>query len=120
MSKRARLGKGTKGQSSSSSVPMIKERVLNLGVFDNDAHQMNYNTILTRSIHSRTIIDWAFLVEQGLERGFFKSIHYDPFSRPQWRNLFLINKPVYRELTREFFATFEFGSFTSRTNPRHV
>ncbi|GJT01517.1 hypothetical protein Tco_0822686 [Tanacetum coccineum] len=53
---------------------------------------MNYNTLLTHSIHSGTVIDWAFLSKQGLER----------------------------ELACEVFARFEFRAFTSRTNPKHV
>ncbi|GJR72215.1 hypothetical protein Tco_0084580 [Tanacetum coccineum] len=83
---------GPKGQSSSSHDPSIEERGRNLGAFNNDTHQMNYDTLLTRSIHSGTIIDWIFLTEQGLEK----------------------------ELARKFFTTFEFGAFTSRTNPMHV
>ncbi|GJS92002.1 hypothetical protein Tco_0774638 [Tanacetum coccineum] len=45
-----------------------------------------------------TVINWSLFVDNGLERGFFESIHIDPFFGPQWANLFRINEPVYYEL----------------------
>ncbi|GJZ92246.1 hypothetical protein Tco_0664311 [Tanacetum coccineum] len=49
---------------------------------------------------------------------FFDSISTDPFFRLQWENLFRINELVYRELVREFFATYEFRASTRKNNPR--
>ncbi|GKA51659.1 hypothetical protein Tco_0744855 [Tanacetum coccineum] len=120
ISKRATSGKNTKGQSSSSHEPTIEERVRNSGAFDNDTHEMNYNALVLRSIHSRAVIDWSFLAENGLERGFFESIHSDPFSGPHWSNLFLINELVYRELVQELFSTFELEVVAFRNNPEHA
>nr|GEW04744.1 hypothetical protein [Tanacetum cinerariifolium] len=83
VSKRARSGKSTMGQSSSSHEPTIEEKVYDLGVFVNNAHQMNYNALTTCFIHSGNVIDWSFIAKHGLERGFFESINSDPFSGPQ-------------------------------------
>nr|GEU86528.1 hypothetical protein [Tanacetum cinerariifolium] len=47
----------------------------------------------------------------------FKCSNYDDFVGPQWANLFQTNEPVYQELVREFFASFEFNEYHSRTNP---
>nr|GEX55290.1 hypothetical protein [Tanacetum cinerariifolium] len=38
----------------------------------------------------------------------------DPFSGPQWGNLFRVNEPIYRELARELFASFEFEASACR------
>ncbi|GJV31825.1 hypothetical protein Tco_1392225 [Tanacetum coccineum] len=54
------------------------------------------------------------------ERGFFESINTDPFSGPQWVDLFLINEPVYRELVHEFFGSIKFETVASRYDPEHV
>ncbi|GJR04071.1 hypothetical protein Tco_0527055 [Tanacetum coccineum] len=81
---------------------------------------MDYNSLITRSIYHGTVIDWSFLAEHGLERGFLESINSDPFSRTQWANLFRINEPVYRELVREFFASIELEVIACRNNPEHV
>nr|GEU82476.1 hypothetical protein [Tanacetum cinerariifolium] len=48
---------------------------------------------------------------------FFQSINRDDFAWTQWVNLFQTNEPVYQELVREFFASFEFKEYHSRTNP---
>ncbi|GKB56971.1 hypothetical protein Tco_1076314 [Tanacetum coccineum] len=98
----------------------MEEHVRNLEAFDNNTHQMNYNSLVLRSIHSGTIIDWSFLADNGLERGFFKSIHFDPFSGTQWANLFRINEPIYQELVRVFFATFELEVVSGINNPQHA
>ncbi|GJS54643.1 hypothetical protein Tco_0628005 [Tanacetum coccineum] len=37
-----------------------------------------------------------------------------PFLQPQWVNLFQTNENVYRELVREFFASFEFDASPCR------
>ncbi|GJU52708.1 reverse transcriptase domain-containing protein [Tanacetum coccineum] len=55
-----------------------------------------------------------FLSKKGLAQSFFNSINTNNFSGPQWVNLFQINKPIFRELVREFFASFEFGSSPCR------
>ncbi|GJV22724.1 hypothetical protein Tco_1375419 [Tanacetum coccineum] len=49
-----------------------------------DTHQGHYDTILRRSIHPGSVIDWPFLTTQGLSRNFFDSISIDAFTRPQW------------------------------------
>nr|GEV04986.1 zinc finger, CCHC-type [Tanacetum cinerariifolium] len=61
-----------------------------------------------------------FLATHGLVREFFDSINTDPFTGPQWANLFQIHEPVYHELVREFFASFEFKSTSCRYNSAHV
>nr|GEZ68170.1 hypothetical protein [Tanacetum cinerariifolium] len=91
-----------------------KKGFVKFEVFDNETYQMNYHALSTCSIHSRTVIDWSFFAEHVLGRGLFESINTDPFYRPQWVNLFRINKPVYRELVREFFAFIEFKAVASR------
>ncbi|GKB85941.1 zinc finger, CCHC-type containing protein [Tanacetum coccineum] len=55
-------------------------------------------TIERHPIHSGDVIDWEFLARQNLDQAFFNSISTDPFSGPQWGNLFHVNEPVYREL----------------------
>nr|GEZ12569.1 hypothetical protein [Tanacetum cinerariifolium] len=45
MSKRARTERSTKGQTSSSQEPSIKDKVCEFEVFDNDTHQGYYDTI---------------------------------------------------------------------------
>ncbi|GJV88910.1 hypothetical protein Tco_1532848 [Tanacetum coccineum] len=60
MSKRARTGKGTRGQASSSQEPTIKDKVCKFGVFDNDTHQGYYDTFSRHPIHPESVIDWAF------------------------------------------------------------
>ncbi|GJY41869.1 hypothetical protein Tco_0429139 [Tanacetum coccineum] len=56
----------------------------------------------------------SFFVQHGLANDFFESINNDPFSGPQWVNLFQIHELVYRELVREFFALFEFKDYASK------
>ncbi|GJV97489.1 hypothetical protein Tco_1549066 [Tanacetum coccineum] len=72
------------------------------------------------SIEKKDIIDWDFLASQGLAQAFFKSINKDPFFGPQWVNLFQTNENVYRELVREFFASFEFDASPCRYDPNHL
>ncbi|GJZ48763.1 zinc finger, CCHC-type containing protein [Tanacetum coccineum] len=108
MSKRQRI---TRGQSSLSQEVSIEEKVRRLGV-----HQLNYETLARRPIHSGDVIDWEFLAPQNLDQAFFNSISTDPFSGPQWGNLFRVNEPVYQELVREFFASFEFDASPCREN----
>nr|GEX51395.1 hypothetical protein [Tanacetum cinerariifolium] len=67
-----------------------------------------------RPIHSKDVIDWEFLARQNLDQAFFNSISTDPFSRPQWGNIFCVNELVYWELVREFFASFEFDTSLCR------
>ncbi|GJW94251.1 hypothetical protein Tco_0173923 [Tanacetum coccineum] len=80
MRKRARHGKNTRGQSSSSQEISLEDKIRKFRVFDNDAQQMHYDTLATRYIHSRSFIDWALLAKHGLYGNFFESIHSDPFS----------------------------------------
>ncbi|GKC33449.1 hypothetical protein Tco_1040743 [Tanacetum coccineum] len=49
MSKRQR---STRGQSSSSQEVSIEEKVRRLGVFENSTHQLRYDTLTRRPIHS--------------------------------------------------------------------
>ncbi|GJY56254.1 hypothetical protein Tco_0455369 [Tanacetum coccineum] len=87
MSKRAR---STRGQASSSRKETTEEKVRKFGLFDNRNHQMNYNNLAGRSIHSTDVV-----------------------------NLFQINEPIFRELVREFFASFEFDASPCRYEPLH-
>ncbi|GJZ40765.1 hypothetical protein Tco_0587651, partial [Tanacetum coccineum] len=50
---------------------------------------------------------------------FFNFINTDTFSGPQWVKLFQINEPIFRELVREFFASFEFDASPCRYEPLH-
>ncbi|GJS91162.1 hypothetical protein Tco_0773798 [Tanacetum coccineum] len=114
MSKRAR---STRGYASSSHNETMEEKVCKFILFDNEDHQMNYNTLAGCSIHSEDVVDWEFLSNKGLAQSFFDSINTDPFSGPQWANLFQINEPIFRELAREFFASFEFDATPYRYDP---
>ncbi|GJW75739.1 retrotransposon ORF1 [Tanacetum coccineum] len=49
---------------------------------------------MKRPIHPGDVIDWEFLANQGLARSFLNSINTDPFSGPQWMNLFQISEPI--------------------------
>ncbi|GJZ18278.1 hypothetical protein Tco_0554401 [Tanacetum coccineum] len=80
---------------------------------------MHHDNLIGRSIHSGDVVDWEFLSNKGLAQSFFDSINTDPFSRPQWVNLFQINEPVFCELVCEFFASFEFDSSPYRYDPLH-
>ncbi|GJX93131.1 hypothetical protein Tco_0347717 [Tanacetum coccineum] len=80
---------------------------------------MHHDTLVTRPIHFGNVIDWAFLASHDLNTSFFESIYSDPFSGPQWANLFQINERVYRELLHEFFASIEFESTACRYDPEY-
>nr|GEY55593.1 hypothetical protein [Tanacetum cinerariifolium] len=112
--------RGTRGQPSSSQEISIEEKVPRLGAFEEGVHQMHFETLARRHIHSGDVIDWEFLVQHNLDQEFSNSICTDPFFGPQWGNLFLINEPIYRELVREFFALFDFDASHSRSNPSHL
>ncbi|GJS90084.1 hypothetical protein Tco_0772720 [Tanacetum coccineum] len=88
----------------------MEEKVRKFRLFDNEDHQINYNTLTRRSIHFGDVVDWEFLSNKGLAQSFLDSINTDPFSGPQWANLFQINEPIFHELAREFFASFEFNA----------
>ncbi|GJT27493.1 hypothetical protein Tco_0907768 [Tanacetum coccineum] len=106
MSKRAR---STRGQTSSSREETMEERVCKFGLFDNGNHQMNYNNLVGRSIHSGDVVDSEFLSNNGLARSILLFyINTDTFSGPQWVNLFQINEPIFRELVRKFLDSYEF------------
>ncbi|GJR89195.1 hypothetical protein Tco_0213206 [Tanacetum coccineum] len=77
---------------------------------------MNHNNLVGRYIHSGDVVDWEFLSNKGLAQSFFNSINTDPFSGPQWVNLFQINEPIFCDLVSEFFASFEFDSNPCRYN----
>ncbi|GJY53938.1 ribonuclease H-like domain-containing protein [Tanacetum coccineum] len=111
MSKRPR---NTRGQSFTSREISLEERVHGFGTFDNVVQQMHHDTLATRPIYPRNVIDWEFLASHKLSGRFFESIHSDPFSGPKWANLFQINKCVYRKLVCKFFASTEFESTAFR------
>ncbi|GKE61050.1 hypothetical protein Tco_1511417 [Tanacetum coccineum] len=117
MSKRTR---STRGQSSSSQGVSIEEKIQMLWVFKSGVHQMHHDVLARLRIHSEDIIDWDFLTSQCLAQAFFKSINKDPFSGPQWVNLFQTNKNVYREFVHEFFDSFEFDASPCRYDPNHL
>ncbi|GKC40702.1 hypothetical protein Tco_1053086 [Tanacetum coccineum] len=71
------------------------------------------------SSHNDTMEEKEFLSNKGLTQSFFGSINTDPFFGPQWANLFQINEPIFRELTHEFFASFEFDATPCRYDPLH-
>ncbi|GJS01626.1 hypothetical protein Tco_0318134 [Tanacetum coccineum] len=104
----------TRGKASSSCEESMEEKVRKFGLFDHEDHQMNYNNLVGRSIHLGDVVDWEFLSNKGLAKSFFDSINTDTFSRPQWVNLFQINEPVFRQLVRKFFASFEFNATPCR------
>ncbi|GKE41288.1 hypothetical protein Tco_1464693 [Tanacetum coccineum] len=79
MSKRSR---STRGQASSSREETIEEKVRKFGLFDNENHQMNYNNIVRRFIHSGDVVAWEFLSNKGLDQPFFDFINTDNFSGP--------------------------------------
>ncbi|GKA65193.1 hypothetical protein Tco_0764900, partial [Tanacetum coccineum] len=79
MRKRAR---STRGHTSSSHNETMEEKVREFGLFDNEDHQMNYNTLVGCSIHFGDVVDWEFLSNKGLAQSFFDSINTDPFSEP--------------------------------------
>ncbi|GKC49470.1 hypothetical protein Tco_1072215 [Tanacetum coccineum] len=116
MSKRSR---STRGQASSSREETMEEKVRKFRLFNNGNHQMNYNNLAGRSIHPEDVVDGEFLFNKGLAQPFFNFINIDTFSGPQWVNLFQINEPIFRELVREFFASFEFDASPCRYEPLH-
>nr|GEW47045.1 hypothetical protein [Tanacetum cinerariifolium] len=65
MSKRA---KSTMGQASSSREEIMEKKVFKFGLFNNGNHQMNYNNLAGRSIHSEDVVDWEFLSNKGESR----------------------------------------------------
>nr|GEW34510.1 hypothetical protein [Tanacetum cinerariifolium] len=116
MSKRAR---SIRGQASLSREETMEERVRKFGLFDNGNHQMNYNNLVGHFIHSGDVVDWVFLSNKGLAQPFFYFINTDTLSGSQWVNLFQINEPIFRELVRTFFASFEFDATLCRYEPLH-
>ncbi|GJU59814.1 hypothetical protein Tco_1237580 [Tanacetum coccineum] len=92
------------GHASSSHNETMEEKVRKFRLFDNEDHQMNYNTLVGRSIHSGDVVDWEFLSNKGLAQSFFDSININPSSRPQWANLFQINKPIFASLLANSLA----------------
>ncbi|GKC48403.1 hypothetical protein Tco_1066125 [Tanacetum coccineum] len=111
--------RSTRGQASSSYEETMEEKVRKFRLFDNENHQMNHNNLVGRFIHSEDVVDWEFLSNKGLAQSFFESINTNPFSGLQWVNLFQINEPIFRELVREFFSSFEFDSSLDRYDPLH-
>ncbi|GJW15662.1 hypothetical protein Tco_0019795 [Tanacetum coccineum] len=97
----------------------MEEKVQEFRLFDNEDHQMNYNTLAGRFIYSGDAVDWEFLSNKGLAQSFFDSINTDPFSGPQWANLFQIYESIFRELAYEFFASFKFDATLCRYDPIH-
>ncbi|GKE14618.1 hypothetical protein Tco_1422195 [Tanacetum coccineum] len=81
---------------------------------------MRHDALARLRIHSGDIINWELLASQGLAQAFFESINKDPFSGPQWVNLFQTNENVYQELVHKFFASFEFDASPCRYDPNHL
>ncbi|GJV08778.1 zinc finger, CCHC-type containing protein [Tanacetum coccineum] len=73
----------TRGQSSTSQEISLEERIRRFRVFENGVHQLNYDPIARRPIHSGDVINWEFLTDQYLDQVFSESINTDSFSRPQ-------------------------------------
>ncbi|GJR50553.1 hypothetical protein Tco_1401074 [Tanacetum coccineum] len=71
------------------------------------------------TMEEKNVVDWEILSNKGLTQSFFDSINTDPFSGPQWANLFQINETIFHELTREFFALFGFDATPCRYEPLH-
>ncbi|GJY54962.1 hypothetical protein Tco_0446626 [Tanacetum coccineum] len=66
------------------------------------------------TMEEKGLCDWEFLSNKGLAQPLFDFANTDTFSGPQWVNLFQINKPIFRKLVREFFASFEFDASPCR------
>ncbi|GJR99399.1 zinc finger, CCHC-type containing protein [Tanacetum coccineum] len=79
-----------------------------------DFMQLSSKVTSRCAIHLGDFIDWEFLARQNLDQAFFNSISTDPFSGPQWGNLFRVNEPIYQELVHEFFASFKFDASPCR------
>ncbi|GJU86186.1 hypothetical protein Tco_1293732 [Tanacetum coccineum] len=71
MSKCARSGKSTRGQSSRSQEPIMEDKIREFEVFDNDTHQGHYFTISRLPIHPGSVIDRAFLATHGWRVGLY-------------------------------------------------
>ncbi|GJQ98001.1 hypothetical protein Tco_0009140 [Tanacetum coccineum] len=72
MSKRSR---STRGQASPSHNETMEEKVRKFVLFDNEDHQINYNTLAGCSIHSGHVVDWEFLSDKVLAQS------YDPLHK---------------------------------------
>ena len=120
MSKRSRAGKSTRGQSSRAQETVTDETIRELWIFESENHQLKFSNISRLPIHPGDVIDWGLLTPSGMARDFFQSINTDPFTGPQWANMFQMNEPIYRELVWEFFATLEFEATACRYNSGHV
>ncbi|GJS96958.1 hypothetical protein Tco_0803926 [Tanacetum coccineum] len=100
------------------SLEVVKKLKEEIKIKENSSKRIQ--KITRRSIHSESVIDWAFLATHGLARNFFDSINTDTFFGPQWVNLFQVNELVYRELVWEFFASIEFDYVSCRYDPEHL
>ncbi|GJS09368.1 hypothetical protein Tco_0366164 [Tanacetum coccineum] len=58
----------TRGQSSTSQEISLEERIRRFRVFENGVHQLNYDPIARRPIHSGDVINWEFLTDQYLDQ----------------------------------------------------
>nr|GEW13118.1 hypothetical protein [Tanacetum cinerariifolium] len=91
-----------------------------LGVFENDVYQMRHDALARRHITLRT---------SSIGNTSPAKVLLKPSSSPstktlssplQWVNLFQTNENVYRELVREFFASFKFDASPCRYEPNHL
>ncbi|GJY16473.1 hypothetical protein Tco_0386895 [Tanacetum coccineum] len=101
----------------------VKQLEEYMGVIGSDFVQLSSEVVVKLKEEIRMEEDKAKKIEKitshGLNASFFESIYSDPFSGPQWANLFQISERVYRELFREFFASIEFESTACRYDPEY-
>ena len=113
MSKRSRHNRGS---SSRSQRENLGDTVLSWSMFEDDASTAKYAELLYHQIDSGAVIDWNFLRNQGLEQAFLQCFQTDAFTGPQWERLFRVREPIYNELVREFFVTFQFDLAEARND----
>ncbi|GJS52603.1 zinc finger, CCHC-type containing protein [Tanacetum coccineum] len=66
--------RSTRGYASSSRNEIMEEKVRMFELFDNEDHQMNYNNLARRSIHSEDVLDWELLSNKDFAQ-------YDPLHK---------------------------------------
>nr|GEX93367.1 hypothetical protein [Tanacetum cinerariifolium] len=97
ISKRPR---STRGQSFTSQEISLEEKIQRFKVFENEVHQLNYDTLARRLIHSGDVIDWEFLAQQNLDQAFFDSI-IKPMNTPSKKDFDNLFGPMFEEYFRK-------------------
>ncbi|GJS15913.1 hypothetical protein Tco_0410385 [Tanacetum coccineum] len=106
MSKRAR---STGGHASSAHNERMEEKVRKFRLFDNEDHQMNYNTLVGRSIHSEDV-GWKFLSKMGSCLSILRLHHSVTLSLANnGLTFFPKHEPIFREACSRSLHLFEFG-----------